>query len=97
MEKKLIKVRIVKNHPGISYIFPLGFETFYYVRFTEEDKVSKGFATKINGKDVWVEDKIVPKGTFKDIIFIGKDGNEYNSDIFHGFTGNHFTEFVEKI
>lgn len=104
------KIRVIKEHPNIKDVFPLGFETTYTKVFSKEDKTSEGRWVQHHqartlspnrggvyvGKS-YVEPKTVPKGTFLDVIFIGNNGAEYSGDWFYKTTGRSFTEFVEKI
>jgi hypothetical protein len=91
------KVRVVKEHPQTKDVFPLGFETYGYKTYTDEEKVTEGFWTKIHGEGHYVEKVITPKGSFKDIVFVGVNGGVYSSDFFYRCTGRNFTEFLEKI
>ena len=105
------KIRVIKEHLQTKELFPLGFETTYETTYTKEDKISEGFHTHIRTmkKDttnkktvffeerVYVEPKIIPKGTLEDIIIISAKGTEVSSDFFYRATGRSFTEFVEKI
>jgi hypothetical protein len=92
-----MRVRIKKHHGAISNVFPLNFETTYTKEYTKEDKVTEGFWTKIHNVRTYVPEVVIPKGSFKDLIFIGKDGKEYSGDWFYKCTGRSFTEFVEKL
>lgn len=92
-----MRVRIKKHHAAISDVFPLNFETTYTKEYTKEDKVTEGFWTKIHGVETYVPEVLTPKGSFKCLIFIGINGNEYSDDWFYKCTGRSFTEFVEKI
>lgn len=91
------KVRVVKEHPQTKDIFPLGFETTFRKVYTEEDKVYKGYWTSIHGERQYVEAVVIPKGTFKDVLFIANNGKEYSSDWFYKCTGKSVTDFMEKL
>lgn len=91
------KVRVKYSQGQTEEVFPVGFETVYYKTFTEEDKTSEGWWTKIHGENHFVDPVTTPKGTFKDIVFIGKNGGEYSSDWFYKRTGKIISEFFEKL
>lgn len=98
------KVRVIKEHPNLKDVFPLGFETTYRKVYSKEDKTSEGFYTSVQTtenksklKAVYVEPQTTPKGTFLDVVFIGNNGLEYSGDWFYKVTGRSFTEFVKKI
>jgi hypothetical protein len=91
------KVRVKYSQSQTEEVFPVGFETVYYKTYTEEDRVSEGWWTTIHGKAHFVEPETIPKGTFKDIVFIGKNGGGYSSDWFYKCTGKNISEFFEKL
>jgi len=91
------KVRVKKTHPNIEKEFPLGFETRWYKTYTKEDRVSPAYSYKVGNIINHVREVVTPKGTFENLIFIGKNGGEYSSDWFYNCTGKYFTEFIEKI
>ncbi len=115
------RVKVVKEHPMVNELFPLGFETTYkkaysvteqthkgwvntihYVEYENTDKKDKRSGNKImeaikKTREEIVPDKIIPKGTFLDAIFIAIDGTEYCGHWFYQMTGRPFAEFFEKI
>lgn len=101
LSKDAVKVKVIADHLNTKEVFPLGFETLYYKRYTTEDKVTKGWWTNMGTpqkpRPVWVEDVFTPKGTFIDIVIMGANGNEYSFDWFYNCTGKSASNFLEKI
>ncbi len=91
---------VKKEHPLTKDIFPLGFKTALINNYSKEDRVVEGFWTNLYiakmPKRIWVEDKLIPKGTYISSTIIGIDGEEYNSDVFYRLTGRSFSEFFDK-
>lgn len=74
--------------------------TIQYVEYKDTGKKSGGNkvmeAVKKTKEEI-IPDKIIPKGTFLDVIFIAVDGLEICGEWFYKMTGRPFSEFFEKI
>ena len=104
-----ISVKVIKEHPMTKEVFPLGFETTCEAIHTTDDRIIPGFwtdgvvpektkggATIMVRKRIWVADKIIPKGTFKDVLIIGANGGTYSSTWLYNCTGKTLPEFFDK-
>ena len=89
-----MKVRVIANHPGVQDFMPFGFETeLVGVRYEEDKQFFHSWDKR--GEHPYA---FIPKGTFKDINFIGSNGEVYGSAaLSHTFGYMPISKIFEKI
>lgn len=109
MDSNEVKVVVIKEHPVTKDIFPMGFETVLFKRYSQAELVRKGWTfheTKIVLEDnilrkksfpVVVEDIVIPTGSPIDVNIKGNNTVLYDGDWFYRNTGRPFSEFFKKL
>lgn len=89
-----MKVRVITKHPNVQDFMPFGFETeLVSIRYEEDKEFFHSWDKE--EKDPYA---IIPKGTFKDINFVGSNGEIYGSAaLSHTFGYTPISQIFEKI